>query len=265
MPKKRETRSPIEDLPVRQAGHSLRQEIEKRFENKLLRPIFAVILTMATALYAWEQAIFNLPPAPLFMTSLLLASILWLLLSYRKNLPGFKKLNVGLIGERAVGQFLEEQLRPDGYQVLHDIPGDGFNIDHVVIGASGIYAVETKTHSKPAKGACVVKYDGTQVSINGFEPDRDPIVQAKAQNRWLAGMLQQSTHRRLKIQSVVLYPGWLVDASVQWPKVWVQNETQFPATIRRQKARISETDIPLATYHLKRYIITKTKEESASA
>ncbi len=265
MVKKRETRSPIKNLPVRQAGQSIRHQIEEHFENKLLRPICAVIVTMATTLYAWEQAIFNLPPAPLFMTSLLLASILWLLLSYRKNLPQFKNLNLGLIGERAVGQFLEEELRPHGYQILHDIPRDGFNLDHVVIGTSGVYTIETKTNSKPAKGAASVQYDGKQITVNGFTPDRDPIVQAKAQARWLSNFFEQSIGRKFKVQSVVLYPGWFVKSSVQWPKVWVMNENQFPTTITRQKPFIVTNDVLLLTSQLKLYIIAKTKEETANA
>jgi hypothetical protein len=265
MTKKRETRSPIKNLPVRQAGQSIRREIEERFDKKLIPPIFAVSVTMATALYAWWLSIVDLPPAPLFMTSLLLASILWLLLSYRKNLPHFKNLNLGLIGERAVGQFLDEKLRPHEYQVLHDIPGDGFNIDHVVIGTSGIYTVETKTNSKPAKGAGSVQYDGKQITVNGFSPDRDPIVQAKAQAHWLSELFEQSTGRKFKIQPVVLYPGWFVEAPSNWPDVWVQNEKQFPATITRQKPFIGAADVHLLTYHLKLYIIAKTKEEDASA
>jgi hypothetical protein len=39
----------------------------------------------------------------------------------------------GREGEKAVGQYLE-RLRARGYQVLHDIPGENFNIDHVLIG-----------------------------------------------------------------------------------------------------------------------------------
>ncbi len=262
MSKKRATKSPIKNLPVRQAGQSIRMEIEELWQNKLLRPLCAVIVTMSVAIYAWELAVFKLPVTPMFMTVLLLASILWLLLSFRKHLPQFKNLNLGLVGERAVGQFLEEELRKYGYQVLHDIPGDGFNVDHVVIGTSGIYTIETKTHSKPAKGGCSIKYDGAQVSINGIKPNRDPIIQAKAQNRWLADIFEQSTGRKFKIQSVVLYPGWFVEASVQWPEVWVQNEKQFPATITRQNQSIGDADVHLLTYHLKLHVIAKTKEES---
>ncbi len=106
-------------------------------------------------------------------------------------------------------------------------------------------------------------YDGTQIRVDGFTPDRDPVVQAKAQARWLCEILEQSTGRKFKIQPVVLYPGWYVEASAQWPDVWVMNEKQFPATITRQKPFIGEADVHLLTYHLKLHTIAKTKEEDA--
>jgi hypothetical protein len=41
-------------------------------------------------------------------------------------------------GEKAVGEFLE-RFREKGYRIFHDIVGGDFNIDHVLIGPSGIY------------------------------------------------------------------------------------------------------------------------------
>jgi hypothetical protein len=65
-----------------------------------------------------------------------------------------------------------------GYLVFHDIVGNGFNIDHVLVGPTGVYTVDTKTISKPARGACEVVYYGEKVTVSGFTPDRNPAVQA---------------------------------------------------------------------------------------
>jgi len=48
-------------------------------------------------------------------------------------IPTARSISRGIEGERAVGECLD-QLRSDGYQVFHDILGDGFNVDHVVCG-----------------------------------------------------------------------------------------------------------------------------------
>jgi hypothetical protein len=61
--------------------------------------------------------------------------------SLRKRI---KELRLGRDGEKIVAEQLE-CLRESGAQVFHDVPGDGFNLDHVVISNHGIYAIETKT------------------------------------------------------------------------------------------------------------------------
>lgn len=46
--------------------------------------------------------------------------------------------------------------------------------------AAGIFTVETKTFSKPARGNAKVTFDGENILVNGFRPDRDPVTQARA-------------------------------------------------------------------------------------
>ena len=57
-------------------------------------------------------------------------------------------VRLGYDGEVTVGQELNQLLR-DGYCVYHDIPADKFNIDHIVVGKKGVFAIETKARSKP--------------------------------------------------------------------------------------------------------------------
>lgn len=65
-----------------------------------------------------------------------------------KHLNLRRSYQLGYEGEIAVGQELN-QLMLDGYRVYHDFPGDKFNIDHIVVGPPGVFAVETKARSKP--------------------------------------------------------------------------------------------------------------------
>ena len=62
-----------------------------------------------------------------------------------------RKFRLGYEGELAVGQELNQLLR-EGYEVYHDFPADKFNIDHIIIGPAGVYAVETKARQKPTTG-----------------------------------------------------------------------------------------------------------------
>jgi hypothetical protein len=62
-------------------------------------------------------------------------------------------LHLGFEGERYVGQKLTDDLMPHGFRVYHDIVlernGTKFNVDHVVVGPNGVFAVETKTWRVP--------------------------------------------------------------------------------------------------------------------
>jgi hypothetical protein len=130
-------------------------------------------------------------------------------------------------------------------------------VDHVLIGPSGIYTIETKTISKPAKGQCFVTYDGEIIKVNGCQPERDPVVQAKAEAGWLRNLIEDSTGKKFKVQPVVLYPGWFITASVEWPEVWVFNEISFVNTVAKFNTQIDDADIHLITYHLKRYVLSR--------
>jgi len=121
------------------------------------------------------------------------------------------------------------KLRPLGCQVFHDILAADFNVDHFVAGPTGLFCIETKTHSKPERGECCVTYDGEKVAVNGFTPDRDPVVQARAEAKWMSDLIEQSTGKRFFVQPVVLYPGWYVETTKQNPDVWVLNETVIPS------------------------------------
>jgi hypothetical protein len=98
----------------------------------------------------------------------------------------------------------------------------------VVVGPTGVFCVETKTRSKPAKGAASVQYDGEKVTVDGFVPERDPVVQAKASAKWLRELLEASTGKRFFVQPIVLFPGWFIEKMPSNAEVWVLNDKATP-------------------------------------
>ena len=71
---------------------------------------------------------------------------LWKVINLRR------RIRLGFEGERHVGEALN-QLMLVGYRVFHDFlitdkPRSIRNIDHIVIGPNGVFAVETKTRRK---------------------------------------------------------------------------------------------------------------------
>jgi hypothetical protein len=180
---------------------------------------------------------------------------------FKKAKKRIQQLNLGCVGEEAVGQYLEEKLRPMGCQVFHDICGDTFNVDHVVVGPTGVFTIETKTITKPASGKHSVVFDGEKITVNGFNPDRDPIVQAKAEASWLCELLESSTGKKFPVKPVVLYPGWYVENVSEITDVWVLNDNALPTFIRNARNHVAPEDISLITFHLKRYVIAREQEK----
>lgn len=148
--------------------------------------------------------------------------------------------------------------------MFHDVVGEGFNIDHVLVGPAGVFTVETKTWSKPMRGDARISYDGKTLTVVGRTPDRDPLVQARSQARWLKTLLAESTGRQLPVRPVVVFPGWYVEPAVgSQREVWVMEPKGLPAFLAAEEARLEDPDVKLASYHLGRFIRSAERERSA--
>lgn len=117
----------------------------------------------------------------------------------------------GRIAEIAVAQQLDH-LQLQGLQVLHDIPAGNFNLDHVVLGTSAVFMVETKSRRKPGTGkvSAQVSYDGKGLQFPCWAETK-PLEQARAQARWLADYLFGETGEAVPVVPVVCLPGWYIN------------------------------------------------------
>lgn len=120
---------------------------------------------------------------------------------------------LGYEGEIAVGQELNQLMR-DGYYVYHDFPAGKFNIDHIVVGTSGVFAVETKARSKmPSDNSNIdykVTYDGNRLHFPKGT-DVKSIQQAKGQAAWLSKWLNNAVGEAVAVRPVLALPGWYVE------------------------------------------------------
>jgi len=247
-------KSPITAAPLRSAGQSLSERQWAILEKRLYWPLmFTAVFAPVTAL-EWMRFWQPSPPNPWLFTIVFFICLVFAayrLLKVRKEL---RKLRLARDGERAVGEFLEK-LRADGYQVFHDLVGDGFNLDHVLIGPAGVYTVETKTYSKPAKGKAELTFDGEAIQIGHWEPQRNPVIQARAQVGWLRSLLKETTGRDFPVHPVIVFPGWFVRSAGRAEKpIWVLNPKALPEYLKKQQPQLTKEDIKLASYHLSRFI-----------
>jgi hypothetical protein len=248
-------RSPLKAKPLRNPGQSLDEEIQRILDDKALTWLLAMILAVVATGTEWWRWYRASPPTPILISALAIIVLsvgVPRLLSLRRQII---RLKLGRDGEKAVGQYLEA-LRERGCRVFHDLIGDGFNVDHVIIGRSSVYTVETKTLSKPAGKDAKVVFDGNRLLVNGRSLDRDPVAQSKAQANWLQELLAETTGRTYNVKPVIVFPGWYVESSASGNRdaPWVLSPKALPAFIDNEPLALSDEAVRLAAYHLSRQI-----------
>jgi hypothetical protein len=206
---------------LRAPGESLRRKLAKMDESfdtlfaaACLLPLLlasgtAALLTLVFSAQHWitfaAVAIVSIFPSTYFCRRLIA------LIDRRRNTA------LGYFGELAVAEALDP-LKATGHRVFHDVPGDGpagqaFNLDHVVIGPAGVFAIETKTRRKGRARtgfmAHEIIYDGRTLSYPWGE-DTYGLEQARRQTEWLAAFLQQQLGRAVPVSALLVFPGWFI-------------------------------------------------------
>lgn len=100
---------------------------------------------------------------------LLVASLVWMIVSLHRGLRHVERFFKGARGEEKVAGVLAGL--PSSYHVFNDFAAGRAHVDHVVVGPGGVFSVETKTW----RGSVTVE-DG-HILLNGQLPDRDPLAQ----------------------------------------------------------------------------------------
>lgn len=257
------TRSPIKDKPLRSPGQSLEEERRNLFEDKIIPAFLLAAMAIILAAMEWVHEVMGSPPQPVLFTLMAAIAIgyaAWVMLRLR---PKTRALRLGIEGEKTVGQLLD-RLRENGYEIFHDLIGTGFNIDHVLIGPAGVFTVETKTWSKPSRGQSRIKFDGERLIVEGREPERNPVIQARAQSVWIKNLLAESTGRNFDVFPVVVFPGWYIEhGEGSLKKMWVLEPKALPKFLGNEPQRLTPEDVKLASFHLSRFIRSGEQQRDA--
>lgn len=118
---------------------------------------------------------------PLVGACLMLMSMLWIVWSLMAGLRRVERFFKGARGEEKVSGILESL--PDTYHVFNDFSAGRNHVDHVVVGPSGVFSVETKCW----KGRVTIE-DGC-ILLDGQLPDRSPLAQTEKEARQVRSAL----------------------------------------------------------------------------
>lgn len=153
-----------------------------------------------------------------------------------KTLKIFKKkrsLRLGYEGAVSVGQELN-QLMLEGYHVYHDFPAEKFNIDHIVVGRTGIFTVETNARPKftanSRRDDATVEYNGKILMFPNGD-DLEIIDQAERQSSWLSQWISSAIGDQIAARAIVALPGWLVKRTSA-DGISVVNPNQFSSLFK---------------------------------
>lgn len=216
--KDRKKRLPFTQKMLRPPGESLRLrliELDEKLNDRFVQLFLAAYSPLVMAGLVAIQGV--RPTFGIWMTLVAIAVIASLWSAYRlwSVLVLRRRVRLGFEGERHVGEALN-QLMLVGYRVFHDFlitdkPRSIRNIDHIVIGPNGVFAVETKTKRK------VKTEDGAKVTVtaDGLEfpwgNDQRDIKQAQDDADWLGDWLSKMSPQTVKVGSILVLPGWYVE------------------------------------------------------
>jgi hypothetical protein len=208
--------SPLAREIERFPGQSLVQRLDEMNEEIRVRAIALLALPLAiygayvSVLY-FQQRPFN-PIEAAVVGVIALAFLIDALVKLRRRIREKRRTRIACDGETIVGQALN-RLMLSGWRVFHDFPAEAFKIDHVVVGAPGVFAVATRTRV-PRKISdrnedATVEYDGRALHF----PDGTDIAmleQAEQKAQWLANWLGRAIGQELYVRAVLALPGWLI-------------------------------------------------------
>jgi hypothetical protein len=252
------SQSPLKAKPLRLPGESVDDEIVRLRESALTDHLFAAGCVLLLAFMEWFGYLTHSGRHPYAFSILAVVTVSYVAPRIWKLRKAIEQLKLGRDGEQIVAEQLQ-CMWEKGAQVLHDVPGEGFNLDHVVISTHGIYAIETKTRTKPSPKARVV-VEGNSVAVAGYTLDRNPIEQVTGAARWLERRLFESTGKRFFVRGVVVFPGWFVEQKGPRGDVWVLEPKALPDFIENAPTMIAPSDVTLAADHLSRYVRSKAEK-----
>jgi len=215
-------------------GQSLGKRVDDIFADITAH---LAVLFMLPMLFYWSNQVGSqgVNPALSALISLVgfLAGLAYLLTKLIRGFRQLRQYRLGMWGEMATGQMLD-LLMLEGHRVFHDLPADKFNIDHVVVTNSGVFAVETKARRKPDKARGKIDYsvefDGRVLNFPDWT-DAKTIQQATRQADWLANWLRSATGDKVPVAAVVAIPGWYINRTGR-SRVYVINPKQIGQLIK---------------------------------
>jgi hypothetical protein len=235
----------------RRAGQSIRDEKERLTDNRLIPYYFSTVFLWL--LWGWEEwrARTRQPPHPTLLLCLAIIATGVSAIVFGRLWRNFHRLNRGERGEMRVAEILDD-LRSFGYRPVNDLTRDGFNIDHVLVGPAGVFAIETKFRC----GYGEIEFrNGEGLFVGGFPDEKDCLKQARSNAAEVNRIIKENCRIDEWVWPVVVFVGdWRVKNDWRSTDARVFTADNVVRHIVSQQPRLRRSEIDLIASHLERLV-----------
>ena len=226
----------IRRRPGQSAGEHWRAIVDKSLDNSIPLLMLAVLFLLLP-LFQRLNVVY-----PVWLCVMLACGVfLWIYLKVKKTQRETQSWRLGENGEQYVGQTLEKDMRPLGYDVFHDVVikkgKRQFNLDHVLIGPNGVYVVETKAWRKPGKGSPEIEYKDGHLYKMGQEIKDDAVREVISLAKTANTLFLELTGRAYYVKPILVIAGWFC-------KCGSRRDAQFLLLNEKQVANWVQKDTP---------------------
>ncbi|MFP8967665.1 nuclease-related domain-containing protein [Pokkaliibacter sp. CJK22405] len=217
---------------LRPAGFSLQQKIDDQ-QWEVMKyccglPMVATIAPFSVLVEEKLVGVHISTTSWIFISLLSLIGVIYFIYKMISAAMELPKLRLGLACEMAVAQSLEHVIYPEQTQcrVFHDIQFEGFNIDHLVVLANGVFVIETKGRSKyllEGKKQAKVTVEGGALKFP-THTETQPLEQVRMNIRAVKQWLDNATGLSVPVAGVLVLPGWYVELKERTADPYVMND-----------------------------------------
>ena len=246
---RRRERPPVAPKLLRGPGESLRWRLQRLDDALLLHAFGAAFLPMGVfvggLMFAFnstgrDRDVIMICAFALFLVTLYFCGR-WMLDKFTLR----RDCHLGLLGEKIVAEAILP-LAAEGCRIFHDVPTGEFNIDHVIVAPTGVFAIETKTRragrGRPDRRPDEIIYDGALLVFPWGE-DAFGLEQARQRAAWLGNWLRDSTGEPVQPVPVLTFPGWNVMTTAAGAEVVVVSPNAIPGLVRNRPGLLTDLQI----------------------
>mgnify|MGYP003645763655 FL=1 len=189
----------LEEGRVNHQDRIVREKLDRRIRPYFLITgfLFAFLLVET---YRWYM---NIPPMPIVVFGLFLASVVFVAYQLADYKDHFRFLRLGKRGEPLLHDVIKLYSDQTGSSVYKNVVMGKQKVDYVVANQAGVVLVNVCDWRTPSNDEAIINYDDEQILLNGYRPDANPIEPLKNVKQWIENKLYASLGKPIDVECLV--------------------------------------------------------------